>query len=683
MKLPIEWLRTLVQTSSSDSEIADALTMAGLEVEEIIDGAFHTKVTPNRGDWLSIYGTAREAAASLNLPPPVMGRPSHDALSKRNSSVSVDIRDRALCPRYSYRVIHNVTMCASPRWMQQRLIACGMRPVNAVVDITNYVMLEMGQPLHAFDLATINSGKIIVRTSVGSERLKTIDGVDRVLPDGLLVIADPIAVAGVAGVMGGASTEVTNSTTSIILESAHFAPLAVRRAAKLLNLSTEASYRFERHVDPALVPLALARATELLVDHAGCEVGEELIDDYSYELAARKIELRIPRLNAVLGTNISGETACHALTRLSFRANLTGDVISAEVPTFRSDVSKEIDLIEEVARIVGYESLPERLPATYCVSNGDTVQGSFAQHVRQKLSGFGLDEAVTHSLSAPSIFQQDDDTVGRIRIRSALSAELSGLRTSLVPNLLTVLVHNARQRVSYIRLFEIGKVFQLGNNEAPYGERRSVAAVFHGSTDAGSSKIEKGPNVDFFYAKGIVEQLLENFNVEQIEFRTSMRAGMHAARCADVSITGQLVGFVAELDPDVLKSEMGAPNGVGRVATFELDIELLRAAARTNKVYKKLPKYPAVSRDIAVVVQKTLPYEAIRAAVQSAADPKITESISLRSVFESDKIGTGQKSVALRIQFRATDRTLVDSEVESQMGTVLSRLQTDCGATQR
>ena len=672
MKLPVEWLREFIKTPLTDDALAAKLTMAGLEVEETTDSedgpVFHTKVTPNRGDWMSLLGTAREAAAALDLPLGWSPAPLPDENDDIKRWVGVRVDDSAMCPRYAGKLIRNVVFKPSPDWMQKRLLAAGMRPLNVVVDITNYVMLELGQPLHAFDYTTLPEGKIVVRRALTGETMTTLDGTQRVLTPEMLLICDRDKPVAVAGVMGGADTEVSTTTQHIFLESACFDPGSIRRTSKALGLSTEASYRYERSVDPDLAPIALERACDLLAELADGEVVLGRIDLYPQPVPARSLMLRPSRTNAILGTILSEEVIVGSLRRLGLSVEASSEPLKVSVPPFRPDLVSEIDLIEEVGRMVGYDTLPETLPPVRGEGGGDAPHGMLAARLRAILIGLGLSEALTHSLAAHSPFEIST-AESRVIIRQALSAELSGLRQSLVPNLLEALARNLRQRQPSVELFEVGKVFEYGAGH--YVETRHVAAVL------------TGPEIDFFAAKGLVENLAGALHLRGLEFTADVRPQMHPARCAAVSLGGSEIGYVAEVDPDAVKASLDVSANVSRIAVFELEAEAFLPALTQAARYKTLPRFPAVSRDIAALVDESVPYARLETTAREATDAALTESIGLQSVYSGERVPAGKKSVALRLTFRAADRTLTDSEVDAQMAAIESLLVERVGAERR
>ncbi len=666
MKVPVEWLSEFADLKGiSEEDLSHGLTMAGLEVEEIEDIAGErvlvTKVTPNRGDWMSVAGTAREAAAALDRPfkkvaPSTSGEPG-----EATKLASVEVRNAEWCPRYSARIIKNLKQGPSPEHIQQRLSAAGMRSLGIVVDVTNYVMLELGQPLHAFDYDKIPGGQIVVRAAHDGEKIATLDGIERKLTSGMLVIADRDQAIAIAGVMGGSTTEVSEETTTILLESAHFDAGVVRRASKALGLTTEASYRFERYVDPALVMLAQDRACALFAQFAGATIVDGVIDTNPEAAQTWTVSLRPERVNGLLGTSLDTPTIVASLARLDIEATPQTDGVGLAftVPTFRPDVTREIDLIEEIGRVVGYASLPESLPASRGVGGGDWPLAAFDSRLRRVLIAEGLSEAHTHTLSAPSPFDDPDQTGQRVRIRTALSADLSTLRESLIPNLLAVTALNLRQRQPEVRLFEVGKTYRTSGPGA-YSEPRRVAGALTGG------------GADYAAIKGVVENVLASLKIADVTFSKASVHGMHPGRCAAINLGGQPVGFVAEVDPDMVKDHLDVPAGGGRIAVFEMSSELLRelAAEGDRAEYVQPPKYPAVTRDISLDYDVAVHYGDIEAAAKLAAGDLLA-SVSLLSVYTGERVAVGKKSVAVRLVLRSADRTLTDADAD----TVLARVQ--------
>ncbi|HEY3329797.1 MAG TPA: phenylalanine--tRNA ligase subunit beta [Capsulimonadaceae bacterium] len=679
MKVPLEWLGDFADIKDvSEDDLSRALTMAGLEVEEIDDIAetrvLVTKVTPNRGDWMSVAGTAREAAAALNIPFRQLIVPASTVGGDVASYASVDVRNTEWCPRYAARIIKNVKQGPSPEHIQQRLVAAGMRPIGNIVDITNYVMLEIGQPLHAFDYDKVPGGQIVVRAANEGETITTLDDVERSLTPNMLVIADRDRAIAIAGIMGGSTTEVTETTTTVLLESAHFDSGVIRRASKALGLTTEASYRFERYVDPALVTLAQDRACELFVKYAGATIVDGVIDSNPEAAKTWTVPLRPLRANGLLGWKLTDAEMTDALRRLDIHivdAPTVNDTLTYTVPSFRPDVTREIDLIEEIGRMVGYETLPETLPSGRGTGGGDWPIAAFDSRLRAICIGQGLTEAHTHTLGAPSPFDDPDTDASRVRIRTALSAELSCLRQSLLPNLLAVTALNLRHRQPFVRVFEVGKTYRT-DGPGKYAEPRRIAGVL------------TGDGADYVTVKGVVENILAALMIDGVSFTKSSLHGMHPGRCATILLGGRPVGSVAELDPDMVREHLDVPSSTGRIAVFEMASELLRELAVAGDLaeYVHPPKFPAVTRDLSLDYDIATAYGDISATAHEAGGDLLV-SVNLVSVYTGDKVAAGRKSVAIRLVLRAADRTLTDADADGVLAAVQAALTAKVGASLR
>jgi len=672
MRVPIEWLKEYVHVTASPEELAHRLTMAGLEVEAIEqDGGepvLNVKVTPNRGDCLSMVGVAREVAAIYNQPlrhPMPSARTSEPGEAARVAKV--EILDEDLCPRYAARVVRNVRIAPSPDWMQRRLLAAGMRPINNVVDVTNYVMLELGQPLHAFDLDLLPNGHIVVRRAKPGEKIVTLDGIERDLQTDMLTICDATHPVAIAGVMGGSETEVTPSTRNVLLESAHFNPTSIRRTSQRLQLSTEASYRFERVVDPGGVVAALDRACELLAQIGAGEPLSGVVDVYPRPVSERTVTLRPERCNLLLGLNLDAQTMVDCLRRLQLETELRDGVIHVTVPTFRSDLNIEEDLAEEVGRVYGYENIPERLPFGHTHRGSDSPNTRLVRPLQEAFVRAGLVEVHTHTLRAPGPL--DDPNRVAVRVRNAASEELSTLRNSLIPSLMDVVVHNLARRQTEIFLFEVGAVFaQLSDGE--YEEKLKAGFAITGSAfppgwDA------RYPAADFFTAKGVVQVLLETAGVAEAEYAPLADPRFHPGRSARVLAGGREVGIFGELHPDVLERL-----DITRRAVLagEFDVETLWSLATRRVRYVPLPKYPAVLRDLAVLASEEVPYQRIEQTVKQAGGA-LLESVKLFDVYRGERIPEGTRSLALSLTFRSPERTLTDEEVDGVVAHIVRALE--------
>ncbi|MCX6358924.1 MAG: phenylalanine--tRNA ligase subunit beta [Armatimonadetes bacterium] len=678
MRLSLEWLEQHAPTGMAADEAATTLTMAGLEVEETEESdlgpVLNIKVTPNRGDCLSVIGLAREMAAAARKPFIDVAAAATPDGGEAGDLVQVTIEAPDLCPRYAARVVRNVTIGASPEWMRRRLVAAGMRPINSVVDITNYVMLELGQPLHAFDLPLLRGAAIRVRRSKPGEAITTLDGAERPLAEGLLIIADDERPVAVAGVMGGADTEIGPRTTTILLESAHFDRKAVRRSSKALGLQTEASYRFERIVDPAGVVRALNRACDLIADLGAGTPVDGVVDVYPGAVPVRTVTLRLARVSQMLGFDLSADEVQKSLQALGFDVTeCEGEALAVQTPSWRPDVVREIDLIEEVGRVVGYGRMPEKLPSGATTQGGDSDLGRQMTLAREVLVGAGLTEVVGHSLVAATPL--DDDGGERVAIRTALSSELSGLRRSLLPGLADVLARSVRRGQPQVALFEVARVF----HEAPGGhtETLSVGALLHGapSTDAWRAADRPAP-ADYYTVAGLAQALCAAFKTEPPVMRRASDARFHPGRSAEIVVGGEVIGVAGELHPAVA-ADLDLRE---RAVALELSLADLVAAGRRTMGFVEPSAFPGVTRDLAPRIASDTPHEAVRQAALDAA-PETLEGLALTDVYSGPNLPAGARSLTLSFTFRALDRTLTDDEVETAMAAIRAALERECGAT--
>ncbi len=676
MRLPIEWIKEYTPVQASTDVIAHALTMAGLEVEETEESSLgpvlNITVTPNRGDCLSVLGVAREVAAAFNVALVEKSVAATDGPSETGRLTSVQIMDPDLCPRYAARIIRDVKPVPSPDWMRARLEASGMRPIGGIVDVTNYVMLELGQPLHAFDFNRLSEQRIVVRRTQPGERIRTLDGVDRELTADMLVICDAAKPVAIAGVMGGADTEMNYRTKTVLLESAHFHPLSVRRTSRSLGLRTEASYRFERLVDPALVVRAANRACDLIGELGMGEVVLGVIDEYPAPIVERNVTLRPNRVSLLLGYDVGEADASDSLLRLGFGVDQDKAALTVTVPTRRPDIVREEDLVEEVGRVLGYNRIPERLPHGASTQGGDSSNGRFSERIRDVLVGCGLQEVVSHSLLAPSPFEDPRTEDTRVGIRTALSAELSGLRRSLLPGLLDALERNARRGQGPLCLFEIGTVFQLEGGEPV--EIMSVAGILSGPQTMRAWQREgRSATSDYYTARGIIERLADALRIDDIGFVPSTDPRLHPGRSASINRKGIEFGCVGEMHP-ALVLDLTVRD---RVVVFELAVERLKKAAGERRSFVTLSPFPAVSRDLAPRVAQSLAYSTVREAVTGI---DLLDKMELTDVYTGPPLPEGVKSLTLSLAFRVPDRTLTDSEVEETLERIRKSLAERCGA---
>ncbi len=723
MRVPYSWLMEYLDADIEAEELAEILTMGGLEVEEVCDWQsadgkasdqiLVTSVTSNRGDLLSMVGVARQAAAllgcGLKLPDcsiPETEEPVAGADDVEHGDSRITIDDAEGCPRYSALRLVGVEVRPSPEWMTHRLEAAGVRPISNVVDATNYVLWELGQPLHAFDHRLVVQGHIIVRRAEEGEKLTTLDGTTRELTSADLVIADPKGAIALAGVMGGVDTEVRDRTSDVLLESAHFNPTMVRRTAQRLGLSTEASYRFERHVDPNLTLPALARAARLIVEMAGGAVGAPAIDVRRSEFTREPIALRPARTNWVLGTELCTDEQIELLERLGFevqaetvdKAEESGWVrpypdekqarerLIVSVPTRRPDVEREIDLIEEIAIVHGYNNIPSTLPQNTIGAGMRTRLQKLEQRVSEIMRGAGLCENVSFSMMGGRDldrlgYAEDAPERRAVALRDPAAENQELMRTTLLPGLLDAAQRNVRQRVGDVALFEIGRVF-FDNGDALPVERRSLAALTMGCARTSAWNLpDQYEKMDFYWLKGVVEQLCRRLHISGLSFERGRHPALHPGRCAEILIDGACIGVIGEVAPTVQESyDLPEP-----ACVVEIDFDALLERASLLATYEPLPRLPAAMRDLAVVVDDDEEHTAAKlvAAVRDAGG-RWLEQVEVFDVYvNAQRLGEGRKSVALRLSFRHPERTLTDEEVEESMERIISHLDRKLGAKVR
>ncbi|NLO04224.1 MAG: phenylalanine--tRNA ligase subunit beta [candidate division WS1 bacterium] len=724
MRVPYSWLMEYLDTKISAEELAEVLTMGGLEVEsveqwrsadgEASDEVLMTSVTSNRGDLLSMVGVARHAAAllkcDLKLPDytiPATESPNVGERDLEQGDTRITIEDLDGCPRYSALRVVGVEVRESPQWMRHRLEAAGIRPISNVVDATNYVLWELGQPLHAFDHRLVVKGQIIVRRAKPGEKLITIDENTRELTDRDLVIADPKGAIALAGVMGGVESEMRERTTDVLIESAHFNPSMIRRTAQRHTMSTEASYRFERHVDPNLTLPALARAARLIEQIAGGQIVGNAIDVHKEQFAREPIVLRPARTNHVLGTALDTDTQVDLLGRLGFEVlceqvemqtperdwlrphpdeQQALDRLTVTVPTRRPDIEREIDLIEEIAIVFGYNNIPATLPPNTSGAGMRTREQKLQERVSEVMRGAGLCENVSYSMMGGCDLDflcigTDADERQALCLRDPAAENQELMRTTLLPGLLAAARYNVRQRVEDIALFEIGRVFTDIGAALP-DEREKLAAVCMGSARTSTWNMpDEYEKMDFFWLKGVLEQLLRRLHISDVKFERSQHASLHHGRSAKILVKGEHVGDIGEAQPKVQSSyDLPEPTCV-----LEIDLKKLLRHARLLTEYKPQPRLPAAVRDLALVVDDDAKHTGgalVTAAEKSAGE--LLEDVTIFDIYKDPhRLGEGRKSVAMRLRFRHPERTLTDAEVDEAMGRVIKHMESKLGAEAR
>ncbi|HXG90052.1 MAG TPA: phenylalanine--tRNA ligase subunit beta [Vicinamibacterales bacterium] len=700
MKVLLSWIRDFVDVPGTAEEIGARMSLRGLALEGIErvgdDAVLDFDVTANRPDCLSIRGVAREIATAYGLAlSDKAGGPGKagGAGGSGQEALTVRIDEPELCARY-VAAIADVTVGPSPDWMQTRLHACGVRPINNIVDITNYVLLELGQPMHAFDRSRLRGDAIVVRRARAAEKLTTLDGKARTLDAEMLVIADAERAAAIGGVMGGAESEVSSQTRQIVFESAWFKPQSVRATSKRLGLRSEASYRFERGADLAGCAAAMDRALELLSSIGAGHARGPVLDVHPAPYQPRQITLAAEAANRLLGMTVPAEDADRILRSLGFRvrqlgawqatapdASLSigseGAGWQVEVPGWRVDVVRPVDVIEEVGRHYGFEHLPATFPGVEHAPPPSDPRIARDARVRRALLGMGLSEAITFAFidtaaAAPYLGEQ-----APVMLANPLSEKFTTLRPSLLAGLVDAVSHNRRHGRRDVRLFEIGTRF------SPAGEVRAAACVWTGLASADHWSGHRR-DVDFFDVKGAAEQLCALMKADA-QFAASTRPYLVPGRAADVAVNGANVGIIGQLDPAVA-AQREVPT-TDAIYVLEFNLDALTAQAPSGvRFATPLARHPSVVRDVSILVDDTLSAESVREKIRAAS--VTTRDVPLVDVREFDRyqgkgIADGKASLSLRLTFQAPDRTLTDNEIHAAMNTIVTALTTDLGAIQR
>jgi phenylalanyl-tRNA synthetase beta chain len=658
----------------SDAEVgADALQQLNLD-----DAVLELGLTPNRADALSMLGVAHEVAAILNRDvkyPEI----SYDSTGEKASdAVQVKIDATEDNPLYVAKVIKNVTIAPSPLWMQSRLMAAGIRPHNNVVDITNYVLIEYGQPLHSFDYDRFGSKEILVRRANDGEKIKTLDDQERTLTTDHLVITNGTEPVALAGVMGGANSEVQSDTKTVLLESALFNGQRIRTASKDHGLRSEASARYEKGVDPKRVHAAAERAAQLISLYAGGEVLEGSVEVQSATFEPAVVKTTVNKINRVLGMNISAEEIKAIFDRLGFGVESDNTTITVTVPTRRGDITIEEDLVEEVARLYGYDNIPTTLPVGQAIPGKLTDYQEKRRKVRRYLEGSGLYQAITYSLTSEEKAAKYALEASELtKLALPMSEERSVLRLSLLPHLLDTLKYNLARQMDQVALYEIGSVFlSEGKDQQPLEKERLSAAVT-GLWHSHSWQAEKKP-VDFYVVKGIVDGLVELLGLtNQIQYKQANRAGMHPGRTAELFLGDKLIGFIGQVHPTAQKEL-----DLTETYVFELSLVDLLTATVEETRFEVIPRFPSISRDIALVVEKDVVVGDIEQIITEAGG-KLLKDVSVFDLYEGDRLEEGKKSVAFSLRYFDAERTLTDEEVTKTHEKVLNAVEEKLGATLR
>jgi phenylalanyl-tRNA synthetase beta chain len=632
------------------------------------DTAYEIEVTPNRPDWLSHLGVAREIGVLTGRRPHLKQPRLKESTTHARKFLSVSVQDNKNCLRFSARMIRGVRIAPSPPWLADRLSAAGLRPINNVVDVTNYVMLEYGQPMHAFDYALLRGGRIIVKASKGGTSFETLDGKSRSLPEGTVMVCDAERAVSIAGVMGGANSEINEATVDIVLESANWNPSSIRRTSRALGISTDASQRFERGADPNATTLTLDRAAELILKTAGGVLLKGTIDVYPRKVRQRSVVLRNEQVNAVLGTSLSEQQIERCLRLLDIRKSArSGGKRAFSVPTYRVDIEREIDLIEEVARVHGYDRIDDKTIVSIDLDHPFERKHLLAD-VRDYLIGCGFQECMTNSITNEKNALLGTQTP--VRLLNPLSEEMGVMRGSIAPGLLEVVAHNINHGNTDLRLFEVGHVFREGERGSfipGIDEEPRVCMLLTGFLSPRHWSHVPQPT-DIFDLKGQAEQLLERFSLDKgllISYSTTTSL---AEDLIGIEIQGHHAGYLGRVRSEVLK-HFGIEQDV-----FVAEVALRGLEVHRSMSYSPLPRFPKVRRDVAFVVDNSVPAGSILETIRGASSGLLREA-QVFDVYQGRNLDPGKKSLAFALELMSFERTLTDAEVENEVNRIVRMVE--------
>ncbi len=660
---------------SADSTLGSSLS------ELYGDAVFEITLTPNLGHCASLQGVLRELSAYLDksyaLPQVYIDDQKGEDIAKL---ATVNVQDSAKCPRYACRVIRNVKVGPSPQWLQKRLEQCGLRPVNNVVDATNYVLWELGHPLHAFDYDKLSGKCINVRCATSGEAFVTLDGQTRQLSQDALLICDAEKAVALAGIMGGQCSEVDDGTTHVLLESAYFEPTNIRRTSKALGLSTEASRRFERGADPNGVLVALDRTAVLIQELAGGDIAQGVIDVHVGQVEEKKITCRLSRINAIIGETLTISEVEGIFRRLGFPSNWDGQhSFFVRIPTYRADIHGEIDLIEEIARIYGYHNIVKKPGAYQASSLPHAPIFMFERLARQRLIGQGLLEFITCDLIGPTALNAvapgPVNDSSQIHVLSPTSVEQSVLRQSLLPGMLQAVKYNIDRKNQNIVAFEIGRIHLREGSK--FKEQSVAGIILSGKSRPHHWDQHPGP-FDFYDLKGLVEDFLEGIGVPSPTFELSKLATFHPGRQANVLLNGIDVGAVGEVHPDVIR-RLDVPQ---RILFAELNLHDLFPLRSATPKMQELPQYPGSERDWTITIEEATASKMIFDLIRRNA-PSLLENVSLIALYRSDKVGMGYKNVTFRFSYRDRTKTIQQEDVDAKHTRLVTKVTEELGTAVR
>lgn len=684
MGVSINWLQDYVKFDWTPEEVAHRLTMAGIAIEGVEkdngDSLLGLDLTPNRGDCLGMINLAREIAALNDSEVIIPAITIQESREDIHQYIAVEIAAAELCPRYCARLVKNVKVKSSPIWMQARLLGAGIRPINNIVDITNYVMLESNQPLHAFDYDRLGEAKrIIVRRAADGEKILTLDDVERELDSTMLLITDNGRAVALAGIMGGQNTEINDQTVNVLLESAHFKGTGIRETARKLALRSESSIRFEKGSDPNGVIYAINRAAALIQEYGEGQVVAGICDCYPSPIPLPQIALRPARVNYLLGTDLSSDQIKSYLQKLKFTWQEQRGNLLVTVPSYRPDIELEVDLIEEVARLYGYENIPATLP------QGDTTQGGLTpfQHFKDRVKQLMANrfyEIINFSFIGPRYFDmltlsEDSRLRQVVRVANPLSEEQSVMRTLLLPGLLDTVSRNLARKNNNLAFFEMGSVFHPQGDDLPAGVLK-LGAVVAGRVETNWLKQEM--EMDFYYLKGTLENLFNQLGIPAIGWNETNEPGYHPGRAATIMSNGQKLGVIGEIHPLVCQNfEIKL-----RACAFELDMDILFDLTQPRVMMEQITRYPAVERDLAIEVdQKINSAQALEVIKEWGG--QLLQRIVIFDLYAGEQVPAGCKSLAFKMTFQSYDRTLTEAEVNDSIDQIRIGLEDQLRASFR
>ena len=655
-------------------------TPVGIDIKEVLgltDIILEFELTANRADCFSVMGLIREIAVLTgNTPKKPIINVREEAGEKASNLVSVKIESPELCSRFAARVLKNVKIGPSPEWIKERIEGAGIRSINNVVDVTNFVMIELGQPLHAYDYNTLSGHTLTARKANPGETITTLDNVKRKLTPEMLVIADSVQAAGIAGVMGGLVTEVTENTKTVVLEAASFNGVSIRRTSRACGLHSEASGRFERGIDAVNSIKALDRAAQLLEEMGACTVCEGIVDAYPGFEIASIVAFTADQINRRLGTNIDKRAMVNILKRLEFEVNADKEEIVVTVPSWRNDVRYMEDISEEISRIYGFNNIISTFPDGSMMRGGQSAEQSFLDEVRNNLSAVGLNEIVSFSFTHPQTFDKmnvaaDSELRVAVPIMNPITDEFPLLRTTVVSSILETVARNLSRKNDDIRIFEIGSVFTpktLPMAELPI-EKVMISGAISGKRDVASWNQGK-EMVDFYDAKGIVEVLFAKLGISKYTVEAGEHYAMHPGKTAVFKKGKEIIAYIGEVHPEV-QANMDISK---KTYLFEMDAQTVMKYSILTCCYQSLPKYPAISRDLAMLVSTDTTASEVEKTIVQSAGP-LLKGIHLFDVYTGEQVAEGKKSLAFSLQFQSADKTLTDEEIDKSYNAILVQLE--------